>query len=203
MNISIQKDKEYIFGIKKYILIITTIFTISIFLGSILTVTTSSVKKSAKDLANTKAPKLSKFDRAIDTFTYNVGYSFLSIITFGILAIYEAFNNGFAIGMLLEFVGKMHGIGIVILEILPHGIIEIPALLISASIGLRIGHIWWSGDWWSRYWWDETMRSELISGIKFYIKWIVPMFLLAAFIESYLSQELWNYLDLLIRHRII
>lgn len=103
-------------------------------------------------------------------FTYNVGYSFLSIITFGILAIYEAFNNGFAIGMLLEFVGKMHGIGIVILEILPHGIIEIPALLISASIGLRIGHIWWSGDWWSRYWWDETMI-----GINFWNKVLYKM----------------------------
>jgi stage II sporulation protein M len=57
------------------------------------------------------------------------------------VAILSTFNNGFAIGMLFNFVGKMHGVGIVILQLMPHGIIEIPALLISASIGLRIGHI--------------------------------------------------------------
>lgn len=195
MNINIQKDKEYILGIKKYILVVTIIFVMSIFLGSILTETSSDVKKEAKDLAYTKVPKLSKIERVVDIFVYNVVYSFLSIVLFGIAAIYVAFMNGFAIGMLLNFVGKMHGVWFVILELIPHGIIEIPALLISASIGLRIWHVWWSGGWWS-----ENMTRELISGIKFYIKWIVPMFLIAAFIESYISQELWNYLDLLVRY---
>lgn len=195
-----MNDKEYVLGIKKYILVVTIIFVVSIFIGSILTDTSSDVEKKAKDLAYTKVPDLSKFERVFDIFIYNVGYSLLSIVLFGAAAIYVAFMNGFVIGMLLNFVGKIHGVWFVVLELIPHGIIEIPALLISASIGLRIGHVWWGVDWWSGCSWSENMSRELVSGIRFYIKWIVPMLLIAAFIESYISQELWNYLDLLVRY---
>ena len=198
MNMDIQKDKEYILGIKKYILIIAIIFVVAIFLGTILPEKSPEIKEEAKNLAHTKAPDLSKLQRVSDIFLYNVEYSFLSVVMFGIIAILSAFNNGFAIGMLFNFVGKMHGVSIVILELAPHGLIEIPALLISASIGLRIGHVWWSGKWLSREW-IENMKQELTSGLRFYIRYIVPLFLIAAVIESYVSQELWNYIDLFIR----
>lgn len=36
MNFDIKKDKEYILGIKKYILIITIIFIVAISLGAII-----------------------------------------------------------------------------------------------------------------------------------------------------------------------
>lgn len=198
MNIDIKKDKEYILGIKKYILIITIIFIVAISLGVILPERSPEIKEEAKNLAHTKAPDLSKFQRVFDIFFYNVEYSFLSVTLFGITAIIFAFNNGFAVGMLLNFVGKMHGVSIVILQLMPHGIIEIPALLMSASIGLRIGHVWWSGNWLSRDW-IQNIRQELTSGMKFYIKYIIPMLLFAAIIESYISQELWNYIDMFIR----
>lgn len=73
---------------------------------------------------------------------------FLGIVL-GILPIISLASNGFLIGFLISYFITMGAdgnlftkIGTVFLLLVPHGIIEIPAFLIAAAFGVRLGLFW-------------------------------------------------------------
>ena len=74
-------------------------------------------------------------------FTNNILSSFFAMIlgiVFGIFSMFTIILNGYVIG----FVGNLAVVegGIFVLwRLLPHGIFEIPAIMISAGLGLKIG----------------------------------------------------------------
>lgn len=58
------------------------------------------------------------------------------------LGIYSAFFllvNGFVLGSVMEIVGSEAGLAFVFASIIPHGIFEIPAILLAAGLGLILG----------------------------------------------------------------
>ena len=107
-------------------------------------------------------------------------------IGLGIVPVGFVFLNGYIIGILMYSVVQLKGPGFFALAILPHGIIEIPALLLSVSIGLKLG---WNlfkvikGE-------DLNLKKDLIEGVRFYTFIILPMMLIAAFIEVYVTVAL-------------
>ena len=61
---------------------------------------------------------------------------FLGGASFGILTIFILSLNGILIGSIMEIVHKDHSVVFVAAAILPHGIFEIPAFILSGSFGI-------------------------------------------------------------------
>ena len=63
----------------------------------------------------------------------------VSGVLFGIIPILTIGSNGFLLGVAYRQVAEIGGYSKAALKVLPHGVFEIPALLIAASNGLWLG----------------------------------------------------------------
>ncbi|MBA7537586.1 hypothetical protein ES705_29855 [subsurface metagenome] len=106
----------------------------------------------------------------------NVLTCFLNIVLGPLLAIAPVASmvfNGGLIGCLAQKRGLIIFIGII-----PHGIFEIPALLLSGAIGLRIGREVLKNRA------ERNLKSVLNKGLRVFLVLILPLLLIAAVIES-------------------
>jgi len=74
-------------------------------------------------------------------FLNNVLSSFLALILgifFGLFPLFTIILNGYVIGFVSNFAVAEGGV-LVLWRLLPHGIFEIPAIMISAGLGFKIG----------------------------------------------------------------
>ncbi|MCP8313914.1 MAG: stage II sporulation protein M, partial [archaeon] len=102
---------------------------------------------------------------------------------FAIIPLLFVTINGLLIGMIFFDVAKEKGLVFILSAILPHGIIEIPIFLLSVAIGLRMGVqmvLKLDGK-------DVKLKSELRNGLRFFILYILPLFLLSAFVEAFVT----------------
>lgn len=77
-------------------------------------------------------------------FLNNLSIAFLMILSgflFGIIPILILISNGIFIGVILNLMLTETGqsFGLVLMGILPHGILEIPAIIIAAGFGIKVG----------------------------------------------------------------
>lgn len=108
--------------------------------------------------------------------------SLLLGLLFGIGPIVFLVINGFTIGNLISFASSQVGIYKIGLAIIPHGIFEVPAVLIAASYGL-----WWGVKNYRKYRYKDSFRDEFSLPIKRYINIVIPLLLLGAFVETYIT----------------
>jgi len=119
-------------------------------------------------------------------FANNAVKSLLALIFglgFGLIPLLFVASNGFIIGILINVSAAARGLLFIGAAILPHGIIEVPMILLSAAIGLRLGHEVVSllkGD-------KVDIAYEFKRSVRFYLRWIMPLLLLAAAIESFIT----------------
>jgi len=99
-------------------------------------------------------------------------------ILFGIIPIVFLIYNGFILGAVIYVVSQKHGIVLVLLNILPHGVIEIPMVLLSVAIGIRLGH-----ETIKKLLGEGAIKKTLIDGLRIYAFWILPLLFVAAAIE--------------------
>ena len=99
--------------------------------------------------------------------------------------------NGMILGYVLSLQTHESTLSIVLKGILPHGIIEIPVILIACAYGLKLGMlVWKSGAQLFVPDKDKTARVELVKILhltKPLIVSIVVLLLVAAIIESTLT----------------
>lgn len=81
------------------------------------------------------------------TFTYILGNNLVAVtvmllgaVSVGTLTVFALLLNGFVVGFVVEFALRETTALEVVLLIAPHGVLEIPAILLVAAIGLRFGH---------------------------------------------------------------
>ncbi|MDD1697237.1 MAG: stage II sporulation protein M [Methanoregula sp.] len=107
---------------------------------------------------------------------------FLGGASFGILTIFIITLNGILIGAIMEIVHKDHSIGFVVAAILPHGIFEIPAFIISGAIGILLAQSlineWYTGT-------DTAEDAKKFARI--FILYVLPLVAIAAFIEAFIT----------------
>ncbi|MHC1635835.1 MAG: stage II sporulation protein M [Candidatus Methanospirareceae archaeon] len=176
---------RYLLSIRLYILFVSLFFCFSIFLGY-LGLFSDAIKDQIEWLQNLR----DKVDRITQPHSIIVSFLIVFVIIFlnnfskcllnvllgpliGIFPLMSTLVNGSLIGYFIKDRGF-----IVLLMILPHGIFEIPAFLLSAAAGLRIGR--------------EVLKKrrrllrEFEGGfyILFYI--VLPLLFLAAIIEALL-----------------
>jgi stage II sporulation protein M len=130
---------------------------------------------------------LSKPNLAMAIFINN-GLKTLAVIVVGtlggILPLVFLLVNGYVLGVVLDVTIRSEGALAAFLAIAPHGTLELPAIMLGTSIGLRLGvhglkRLVRSGE--------STLTAELARGLKFFLIVILPLLLLSAFIEAFVT----------------
>lgn len=128
------------------------------------------------------AKKFSLWELFVFIFLNNAVKALLVLLLgffFGIVPIFFIFTNGQLVGLLLG-IAQLNGEGtLALLGLLPHGIFEIPALVISAGYGL-----WLGGCFFRLIVHKEPFSPQLKFALKKYWQVVVPLLLVAAVIET-------------------
>jgi len=108
-------------------------------------------------------------------------------IALGILPVIFIFANGAAVGFVLYGSIESRGLLTALLAILPHGIFELPAVLLATSMGLLLGRssikkLFGGGE--------TTISGELALALKFFVKIVVPLLFIAALVEAFVTSVL-------------
>lgn len=189
IKIAEEKDLSYLLGLKKFIFLITIVLIATGVLGYFFIKSdpesTKSILGVFENLAERTAD-LKSYELLILIFLNNglkiLAVAFLGIL-FGIAPIFFTALNGFLIGMVAFLIQENHSWSTFLLGILPHGIFEIPALIIGSAIGLRLGFslfkfIRKKGE----------LKTELKKAFLFSFRFLLSILLFAAFIEVFISQ---------------
>lgn len=97
--------------------------------------------------------------------------------------------NGFSMGNLVAFASSKVGIYKIGLAIVPHGIFEVPAVLIASSYGL-----WWGVKNYRRVRCRDYFRGDFALPLNRYINVVIPLLLIAAFVEAYITPFIIRHL---------
>lgn len=113
-------------------------------------------------------------------FLNNLQASFFSMvfgIAFGILPLFSAVVNGYLVGFVAEKAVAEGGI-LVLWRLFPHGIFELPAVLISMGLGLKIGFEVFKKKA------EKSLKRNLIESWKLFYSVVLPLLVIAAIIEG-------------------
>lgn len=221
-----KNDKEYFNGLKKYISFLLILFVLSSFYGAVSEHLTEkdiilntdggeyngkerTIEKIENTYKNSTSLKIeSDFGKTIDIFINNA-YIDIVLILFGMtifLSIAVITNNGVFLGSAIYLLYSNFGY-IPVIAIIPHGIIEIPLLIITSAIFFKVG---WKTfllsknmihekpklntieDVYNCFW--KYIFKETYLGLKFWIKFILPLLILSAFIEIYASGRIASFI---------
>ena len=113
-------------------------------------------------------------------FLNNSESSFLGMIFgifFGIFSVFTAMSNGYLIGFVSSRVISSEGI-LVLWRLFPHGIFELPAVMISLGLGLRLGTFIIQKNK------LEFLKNNLWKSLRVFLFVILPLLFIAAIIEA-------------------
>ncbi len=111
-------------------------------------------------------------------FIKNALASFLVLwtgILLGVFPLYAAAQNGYLLGAVLSL---QENPLVSVLNILPHGIFELPAFFLACGIGL------WRGFWLFRKNKEETYGERAKKGYFIFFHLVLPLLVIAAVIEG-------------------
>lgn len=183
---------RYVYDIRYYIYIVILIFAVFLAAGYAVSVfspgTTDMVKSSFEEQVE-PMKDLTPLGLMWGIFFNNASKCFLVVlfgIAFGIAPALFIIANGFIIGIVVGFAMSQWGPLYVLIGIVPHGVIELPMVFISAAIGLKLGY--------------ETLMAlvkgkkevfgEIAKGLLMFIFYILPLLFIAAFIETFVTGAL-------------
>lgn len=101
----------------------------------------------------------------------------------GVVPVLVAISNGILVGMVSYHVIQKEGVLYLLAGILPHGVVELPAVLVSIAIGLRLGHIFIM----TMIDGDGDLGGEARTAISFLIFRVAPLLFVAAVIETFIT----------------
>jgi stage II sporulation protein M len=134
---------DYIRESKNYILFVSLLFFIFVFLALIFDapeIIREAIQKLLKEIIETTKDKTG-IEMIVHLFQNNLKVSFIGLvfgILFGIVPLILCVVNGYVLGYVLKFVADQEGI-YYLWRIFPYGIFELPAVLISLGLGLKLG----------------------------------------------------------------
>ncbi len=167
---------------KKYILIILAlfiVFAITGYFSSIPPELENILKEKLKEILM-KFEGLNLSQTIWMIFSNNIYVSFLSIvfgILFGIFPLIVSSTNGFLIGYVAHKAVSIEGI-LTLWKLLPHGIFELPAVIISLGIGLKLGI--------TLIFSNEKLKKESREALFVFLLVVTPLLIIAALIEGFL-----------------
>ncbi len=118
-------------------------------------------------------------------------FAFVSGVFFGVIPVFIIIVNGFFPGLLFPMVASERGVLFFIAGIIPHGIIEIPAIILACALGFRLGRLSLQklyGILYAKN--DINLVSEFFRSLLLYVASVIPMLFIAAVIEVFLTSRL-------------
>ncbi|MGA2122329.1 MAG: stage II sporulation protein M [Methanoregula sp.] len=109
-------------------------------------------------------------------------FLFLGGASFGILTIFIMSLNGIVIGAIMELVSKDHSALFVAAAILPHGVFEIPAFIISGALGIMLAQSL-IAEWYGA---GDT-APEAKHYARLFILYVIPLVAIAASVEAFIT----------------
>jgi len=156
-----------------------------------------SVFAKLAEILRSKIPLQSGFNQALAIFINNSVGSFLSLflglIPFLFLPVLSILTNGTAMGI-VSAVSAAQGIDPfkVFISIAPHGLLELPALFYAAGLGIYI-----SREIIKHLFFPESVKESFTSLLKqiftTFITVVLPLLLIAALIESFITPVLISF----------
>jgi stage II sporulation protein M len=129
---------------------------------------------------------LSGFQLILFIFKNNLMVSVIGIfsgIIFGIIPILLIITNGYIVGFVSNAVSSVEGTSI-LWRLLPHGIFEIPAVIISIALGIKLGFsVFYKNS-------GKEFSKSFFNSLKILVFIIIPLLIVAAIIEGLLMSLL-------------
>jgi stage II sporulation protein M len=179
----------YLRSLSPYVIIITFVFFGSFLAGYLSAENFPDMANNMmKEFTSRFAPLLEQAPIYV-MFRIFLNNAFVSLVylvlglALGVFPILFIASNGFLVGVISYLVGQQKGFLFILLALIPHGIIELPMVFLSASIGLRLGYhvlLYLIGK-------PTEIKRELKQGLKFYFRWIMPLLFVAAVIEAFIT----------------
>ena len=112
----------------------------------------------------------------------NLKSSFIAMllgIFLGIFSVLTAFANGYVLGFIAEKSVKVEGFS-VLLRLLPHGIFELPAVVLALALGTKLGFFWLARNK------KKEFLKRLEQSLRVFLFIILPLLIIASIIEGIL-----------------
>lgn len=124
-------------------------------------------------------------DMCAKLFMNNLGACillFLGGASFGILTIFIMSLNGIVIGAIMEMVHETHSALFVAAALVPHGIFEIPAFIISGALGILLAQSL-IAEWYG----EGDTAGEAEKSARLFLLYILPLVAIAAGVEAFIT----------------
>jgi stage II sporulation protein M len=105
-------------------------------------------------------------------------------VVFGLFPVIFLLANGAALGIVLSASVRSRGLLPALLAILPHGIFELPAILLASSMGLLLGGFAIKRLFRRA---NISLRNELVLAMSFFTRIVLPLLVVAAVVEAFLT----------------
>jgi len=106
---------------------------------------------------------------------------------FGLLPAFFLVVNGAALGAVLSMSTRSRGLWVSLLSVVPHGVIELPAVFLGTAIGIMMGMMIMRKLTAKS---DAKIGGELGHAMKFFVTLIVPLLFVAALVEAFVTSAL-------------
>ena len=120
------------------------------------------------------------FELIVYIFLNNLKASFVAIVSgvvVGVLPFGIVVVNGYLVGFVAKEAVIQEGI-FVLWQLAPHGIFELPAIIFSIGIGMKIGV--------SVLRYRKRLEYNFVEGLRFFVFVVLPLLLIAGIIEGIL-----------------
>lgn len=164
----------------------TALFAVTMILGIVMPL--DSFLEMGQELGELLGPLLEANPFLLFSLIFlNNAVKTLAVIGLGILIgippVFFISANGLVIGAVISWVKSLEGLGYIVASIAPHGVIEIPMVLLATALSLMVG--WESLNWIRRR--KSSVKSQLSASLKLYLKVVLPGLAVAAAIETFVT----------------
>ena len=173
---------SYLGRLRNICFVIIFLFLFSFFLGfSFPQIFEKEIMKYISEILK-RTENLGFIGMFLFIFSNNLSTAFLSLIFglfFGIFSVFISMVNGYVLGFVMRKSIEIGGIG-TSWKILPHGVFELPAFIISVALGLKLGMFIFARKK------KEYLRDNFENALKVFVYIVLPLLLIAGIIESVL-----------------
>ncbi len=205
--------KEYIFSLWKFILAAVLVFIFAAFYGYFFVqnspLETELVLEKLREVLGpiVEMPFLSQFLFVVLNNSLTVFLVIVLGIIFGIFPFLVLLSNGIILGIIAYFFKTELSWSSFFVGTLPHGIIEIPAVILACAIGFKLGKTLFDRVFKNRAPQqrgegekenevlfakekEADIKTELNTALVFFIKVLFPLLVLAAAVEIFITSQL-------------
>jgi stage II sporulation protein M len=188
-----QERRAYLSRLLPYVKASVTLFAAGITIGLLIVY---RVPALTDQFANTLAEFINMFTGmprwklAAAIFLNNALKTLLAILlgpALGIMPAIFLLANGAALGVALSLSIQTRGLVASLLSIVPHGVLELPAVFLGTSTGVMLG-IQTLKRFTGRS--ETNFSAELGRALKYYCTVILPLLFLAALVEAFVTAAL-------------